>query len=79
MFCFHTSTMYEVQSWVGGHEGEEFIGVGARFGPKIVSKEKQATREPLTLADPIHGCTPPKINLNLDMHAISEKRSSAIG
>ncbi|XP_044962199.1 signal peptide peptidase-like 5 [Hordeum vulgare subsp. vulgare] len=79
MFCFHTSTMYEVQSWVGGHEGEEFVGVGACFGPKIVSKEKQATRKPLTLADPIHGCASPKINLNQDMHAISGKRSSAIG
>jgi hypothetical protein len=49
-----------VQSWVNGKEGDEFVGVGARFGPKIVSKEKHANRTKLTLADPIECCSPPK-------------------
>jgi signal peptide peptidase-like 2B len=49
-----------VQSWVNGKEGGEFVGVGARFGPKIVSKEKHANRTKLTLADPMDCCSPPK-------------------
>ena len=49
-----------MQSWVNGKEGDEFVGVGARFGPKIVSKEKHANRTKLTLADPIECCSPPK-------------------
>ncbi|XP_048541051.1 signal peptide peptidase-like 5 [Triticum urartu] len=61
--CNNDFVLVKVQSWVGGNEGDEFVGVGARFGPKIVSKEKQATREPLTLADPIHACAPPKNKL----------------
>ncbi|XBI05628.1 hypothetical protein VPH35_133777 [Triticum aestivum] len=60
--CNNDFVLVKVQSWVGSNEGDEFVGVGARFGPKIVSKEKQATREPLTLADPIHACAPPKNN-----------------
>jgi hypothetical protein len=50
----------KVQRWVNGKEGDEFVGVGARFGPKIVSKEKHANRTKLTLADPIECCSPPK-------------------
>ncbi|VAI94360.1 unnamed protein product [Triticum turgidum subsp. durum] len=61
--CNNDFVLVKVQSWVGSNEGDEFVGVGARFGPKIVSKEKQATREPLTLADPIHACAPPKNKL----------------
>jgi starvation-inducible outer membrane lipoprotein len=49
-----------VQSWVNGKEDGEFVGVGARFGPKIVSKEKHANRTKLTLADPMDCCSPPK-------------------
>jgi hypothetical protein len=49
-----------VQSWVDGKEEDEYVGVGARFGPKIVSKEKYANRTQLTLADPVECCSPPK-------------------
>lgn len=49
-----------MQSWVNGKEDGEFVGVGARFGPKIVSKEKHANRTKLTLADPMDCCSPPK-------------------
>ncbi|EMS64986.1 Signal peptide peptidase-like 2B [Triticum urartu] len=66
--CNNDFVLVKVQSWVGGNEGDEFVGVGARFGPKIVSKEKQATREPLTLADPIHACAPPKNKVLLFSH-----------
>lgn len=49
-----------MQSWVNGKEDGEFVGVGARFGPKIVSKEKHANRTKLTLADPMDCCSAPK-------------------
>lgn len=37
-----------------------FVGVGARFGPKIESKEKQSNWTNLLLADTSDCCTPPK-------------------
>jgi hypothetical protein len=48
-----------VQTWVDGDEDAEFVGVGARFGRTIVSKEKYANRTKLSLADPADCCTPP--------------------
>lgn len=38
----------------------EFVGVGARFGPTIVSKEKNANQTRLALSDPRDCCSPPK-------------------
>lgn len=58
--CSNDFILVKVQSWVNGKEGGEFVGVGARFGPKIVSKEKHANRTKLTLADPMDCCSPPK-------------------
>lgn len=48
-----------MQTWVDGHEDSEFVGVGARFGQTIESKEKHANRTKLSLADPADCCTPP--------------------
>ncbi|GJN39436.1 hypothetical protein PR202_gb28556 [Eleusine coracana subsp. coracana] len=56
-----------VLSWVNGKEEDEFVGVGARFGPKIVSKEKHANRTKLTLADPIECCSPLKDKVSGDV------------
>lgn len=50
----------KVQTWVDGIEDREFVGVGARFGTKIASKEKNANRTSLTLSDPRDGCSAPK-------------------
>ncbi|KAM0890979.1 hypothetical protein ACQ4PT_026742 [Festuca glaucescens] len=58
--CSNDFVLVKVQSWVDGKEKDEYVGVGARFGPKIVSKEKYANRTQLTLADPIECCSPPK-------------------
>jgi len=49
-----------VQTWVDGKEDEEFVGVGARFGTTIVSKEKNANYSRLTLSDPRDCCSTPK-------------------
>ena len=50
----------KVQTWVDGIEDAEFVGVGARFGTTIVSKEKNANQTHLTLSDPRDCCSPPK-------------------
>ncbi|CAN6192312.1 unnamed protein product [Urochloa humidicola] len=65
--CNNDFILVKVQSWVNGKEGDEFVGVGARFGPKIVSKEKHANRTKLTLADPIECCSPPKDKVSGDV------------
>ncbi|CAN1253877.1 Signal peptide peptidase-like 2, partial [Linum perenne] len=58
--CFH---QVKVQTWVNGIEDAEFVGVGARFGTTIVSKEKNANQTRLTLSDPRDCCKPPKNKL----------------
>ncbi|KAF0910128.1 hypothetical protein E2562_001351 [Oryza meyeriana var. granulata] len=65
--CSNDFILVKVQSWVNGKEDDEYVGVGARFGPKIVSKEKHANRTRLTLADPIDCCTSPKEKVSGDI------------
>ncbi|KAH7839504.1 hypothetical protein Vadar_005146 [Vaccinium darrowii] len=62
--CNNDFVLVKVQTWVDGIEDREFVGVGARFGTTIVSKEKNANQTHLTLSDPRDGCSPPK-----EMHA----------
>ncbi|XP_020112959.1 signal peptide peptidase-like 4 [Ananas comosus] len=58
--CSNNFVLVKVQTWVNGTEDSEFVGVGARFGPTIVSKEKHANRTRLSLADPSASCAPPE-------------------
>lgn len=55
----HSFCQVKVQTWVDGTEAIEFVGVGARFGTSIVSKEKNANQTRVTLSDPRDGCSPP--------------------
>ncbi|KAJ9706473.1 hypothetical protein PVL29_001797 [Vitis rotundifolia] len=55
--CENDFVLVKVQTWVDGVEDAEFVGVGARFGPKIVSKEKNAHQSHLTFSDPPDCCT----------------------
>ncbi|XP_042446303.1 uncharacterized protein LOC122031228 [Zingiber officinale] len=57
----------KVQTWINNTEDDEFAGVGARFVPTIVSKEKHANRTCLTLSDPSDCYTPPKKKLAGDV------------
>lgn len=50
----------KVQTWVNGTEDEEFVGVGARFGKRIVSKEKNANQTHVVFANPRDSCKPLK-------------------
>ncbi|XP_044951423.1 signal peptide peptidase-like 4 [Hordeum vulgare subsp. vulgare] len=58
--CSNDFMLVKVQTWVKNRETDEFVGVGARFGPIIESKEKHANRTGLLLANPFDCCTPLK-------------------
>ena len=47
-------------TWVDHEEETEYVGVGARFGTTLESKEKHANQTILTLADPPDCCSQPK-------------------
>ncbi|KAL6635390.1 hypothetical protein ACP70R_028061 [Stipagrostis hirtigluma subsp. patula] len=55
--CSNDFVLVKVQTWVNKIEGDEFVGVGARFGPTIESKEKHANRTKMLLADPPDCCS----------------------
>ncbi|KAL5081076.1 hypothetical protein RYX36_009497 [Vicia faba] len=57
--CENQFVLVKVQTWVNGVEDAEFVGVGARFGKAIVSKEKNARHTRLVLSDPRDCCSPP--------------------
>nr|TKR97504.1 protease-associated domain-containing family protein [Populus alba] len=65
--CENDFVLVKVQTWVGGEEDAEFVGVGARFGTTIVSKEKNANQIRLTLSDPPDCCSAPKHKLDRDV------------
>ncbi|CAL5400995.1 unnamed protein product [Camellia sinensis] len=53
----------KVPTYIDGNEVAEYVGVGARFGPTLESKEKHANQTKLVLADPSDCCTKPKNKL----------------
>ncbi|XP_074263328.1 signal peptide peptidase-like 4 [Silene latifolia] len=61
--CDNSFVLVKVPTWVDGFEDVEYVGVGARFGPTLESKEKHANRTKLTLADPPDCCSPPRNKL----------------
>jgi signal peptide peptidase-like protein 2B len=65
--CANDFVLVKVQTWVNKREKDEFVGVGARFGPKIESKEKHANRTKLLLAEPSDCCTPPTEKVSGDI------------
>ncbi|KAL5994386.1 signal peptide peptidase-like [Asimina triloba] len=56
--------LVKIQTWVGDNEGDEYVGVGARFGTLMASKEKHANRTLLTISDPYNGCSTPQNKLS---------------
>ena len=55
----------KVPTWVNDMEIDGYVGVGARFGPTLESKEKRANHTRVVLADPPDYCSPPKKNVIL--------------
>ncbi|PKA48045.1 Signal peptide peptidase-like 5 [Apostasia shenzhenica] len=65
--CSNHFVLVKVQTWINGVEDSEFVGVGARFGPTIVSKEKHANRTGLVVSDPHDCCSPPRNEISGDV------------
>ncbi|KAG7016973.1 Signal peptide peptidase-like 2 [Cucurbita argyrosperma subsp. argyrosperma] len=65
--CENDFILVKVQTWIDGKEASEFVGVGARFGATIVSKEKNANQTRLVLAHPRDCCGVPKNKLSGDI------------
>ncbi|KAK9143783.1 hypothetical protein Syun_013183 [Stephania yunnanensis] len=65
--CENNFVLVKVQTWVNGKEGNEFVGVGARFGTTMESKEKHANHTKVTISDPPDCCSTPKNTLAGDV------------
>ncbi|KAG8363314.1 hypothetical protein BUALT_Bualt19G0009500 [Buddleja alternifolia] len=61
--CDNNFVLVKVPIWVDGKEEAEFVGVGARFGPTLESKEKRANQTKVALADPPDCCSKPRNKL----------------
>ncbi|CAI0472197.1 unnamed protein product [Linum tenue] len=61
--CDNSFVLVKIPTWVDGVEDTEYVGVGARFGPTLESKEKHANKSRLALADPPDCCSTPKNQL----------------
>lgn len=69
--CKNDFVLVKVQTWVNNVEDKEYVGVGARFGTTIVSKEKNANQTRLTLADPRDCCRKPQNKIDGDVIMVS--------
>ncbi|XP_074561264.1 signal peptide peptidase-like 5, partial [Curcuma longa] len=65
--CSNKFILVKVPIWVNNTEDRELVGVGARFGRRIVSKEKHSNRTRLSLSDPSDCCTELKEKLAGDV------------
>ncbi|TKY65435.1 Signal peptide peptidase 4 [Spatholobus suberectus] len=61
--CDNNFVLVKVPTWIDGVESCEYVGVGARFGPTLESKEKRANHTRVAIADPPNCCTKPKNKL----------------
>ncbi|BFG21995.1 hypothetical protein CerSpe_082690 [Prunus speciosa] len=65
--CENNFVLVKVPTWVNGVEDNEYVGVGARFGTSLESKEKHATNTRVVLADPPDFCRKPKNMLSQEV------------
>lgn len=54
--CANEFQLVKVRIWVDGHSQSEAVGLTARFGALVPSREEDAVRVPLVLSDPLDGC-----------------------
>ncbi|XAR63051.1 hypothetical protein NMG60_11022853 [Bertholletia excelsa] len=57
--CDNNFVLVKVPIYIDGKQVTEFVGVGARFGPTLESKEKHANQTRLAAADPPDCCKQP--------------------
>ncbi|GAA0160885.1 aspartic protease [Lithospermum erythrorhizon] len=61
--CDNNFVLVKVPTWINGVEIVQFVGVGARFGPTLESKEKRANQTKVVIADPPDCCSKPRNEL----------------
>ncbi|GMH00512.1 hypothetical protein Nepgr_002351 [Nepenthes gracilis] len=61
--CQNNFVLVKVPTWVDGRQSIEYVGIGARFGSTLESREKHANQTRLVLADPLDCCSTPKNKL----------------
>ncbi|XP_057511225.1 signal peptide peptidase-like 4 isoform X1 [Actinidia eriantha] len=61
--CDNNFVLVKIPIYIDDKEVSEIVGVGARFGPTLESKEKHANQTILALADPPDCCSEPKNKL----------------
>ncbi|KAG2720358.1 hypothetical protein I3843_02G025300 [Carya illinoinensis] len=65
--CDNDFVLVKVPTWINGVHDRKYVGVGARFGPTLETKEKRANRTRVVLADPPDCCSTPKNNLTREV------------
>ncbi|PKI40000.1 hypothetical protein CRG98_039663, partial [Punica granatum] len=65
--CDNNFVLVKVPTLVNGVEDIEYVGVGARFGPTLESKEKHANHTRIVISDPLDCCDMPKNKLNREV------------
>ncbi|XP_071717459.1 signal peptide peptidase-like 4 [Rutidosis leptorrhynchoides] len=74
--CDNDFVLVKVPTWIDDKEEDEYVGVGARFGPTLQSKEKDAHKTRVTLADPTDCCTTPKNKLTGEIILVQRGKCS---
>lgn len=46
-----------MKNWVNGEEGISMVGLSARFGSSLPTREKEAVKLNAVLANPLNGCS----------------------
>ncbi|KAH8950999.1 hypothetical protein BDL97_09G002200 [Sphagnum fallax] len=54
--CNNSYVLVKIQNWINGEESTEYVGVGARFGKRVLEHEEEYHSVPLAVLDPIHAC-----------------------
>ncbi|KAG5021879.1 hypothetical protein JHK85_018221 [Glycine max] len=74
--CENNFVLVKVPTWIDGVENSEYVGVGARFGPTLESKEKRANLSRVVMADPPDCCTKPKNKLTNEIILVHRGKCS---
>ncbi|MED6223052.1 Signal peptide peptidase-like 4 [Stylosanthes scabra] len=74
--CENNFVLVKVPTWIDGVENSEYVGVGARFGPTLESKEKRANHTRVVMADPPDCCSKPKNKLTSEIIMVQRGKCS---
>ncbi|KAL1328975.1 hypothetical protein HN51_046139 [Arachis hypogaea] len=74
--CENNFVLVKVPTWIDGVENSEYVGVGARFGPTLESKEKRANHTRVVMADPPDCCSKPKNKLTSEIIVVQRGKCS---